>query len=123
MSIKKVSLFIVVFIGLAVGRASADEMIMKVTVPFEFVVQGHVLPAGTYDIQAGANGPEVIWIKGEKKNRSVSIALTTPDAVPHNPSGHQPTLVFTRDEKQPRLFEILESNGEGLLIQRHSALQ
>lgn len=123
MSIRKVSLFIAVFVGVAGGPAYASEMIMKVTVPFEFAVQGHVLPAGTYDIQAGTNGPEVIWIKGEKKNRSISIALTTPDALSHNPPSHQPMLVFTRDEKQPRLFEIWESNGEGLLIQRRPALQ
>ena len=120
MSISKVTFFTAAFMGLALGSARADDTIMRVKVPFEFTVQGHVLPAGTYDIQSGTDGPDVMWIKGEKKNRAVSIALTTPDTSGHNPSGHEPTLVFSTGEKQHRLMEIWEANGEGWLIQRHS---
>jgi hypothetical protein len=118
MSIGKVSLFVAVVVGITAGSAYADERIMRVKVPFEFSVQGHVMPAGTYDIQAGTDGPEVIWIMAASKHGAVSIALTTPEGVGHNPSGHEPTLVFTPDERHPRLSEIWESNGEGFLIHR-----
>ena len=123
MRISRMLCFVAVSTGAAIGSAYADETLMRVTVPFQFAVQGHVMPAGTYDIQAGGNGPEVIWIKGEKKNRSISIALTMPDtATPQGRPG-QPMLVFAPDEKQPRLSEIRDASGEGFLIERRQALQ
>lgn len=118
MSMTKVSVFAAVFIGLAVGSARADDTIlMKVKVPFQFVVHGQVLPAGDYDVRTGDDGMMVIWLKGEKNNKSAAVTFTIPGRVDASePSGKRPALVFTPYENQYRLSQIKESGNEYLVL-------
>lgn len=119
MSMMKVSVFAAVFIGLAVGSARADETIlMKVKVPFQFVVRGQVLPAGDYDVCTGDDGMTVVWLKGVNNNKSAAVTFTMParsDA--SDPAGERPALVFTPYENQHRLSQIWESGSEHFVVE------
>lgn len=109
-TIKK-SALAAVFIGLCVGSAHAQEVIVRV--PFAFVVHGRTLPAGTYLVQPADQDPSVMVIRGLNANhQSSAIVLTTP-AEGRDPAGEKPSLTFTRHENEYRLSTIWESGSEG----------
>ena len=99
------------FLGLCVGSAQADEVVVKV--PFPFVVRGQTLPAGEYILESVDQDPAVMVIRGAKNNHeSATIVLTNP-ADGHDPAGDAPALTFTRVENQYQLSTIWESGTEG----------
>src|SRR4051812_8005521 len=120
MSIMKVSALAAVFIGLAAGSARAEETIlMKVKVPFQFVVHGEVLPAGTYDVWSGDDGMTGVWLKGEKKNTAATVTFTAPDRTEMaDPSAEKPALVFTQFENQYRLSQIREGGTDYVVVNK-----
>ena len=116
MNVKQISRFLVfavVFTALAAGTARAGERtIMKVNVPFPFLAGHEVMPSGTYNLLA-EDGNSVIWVQGAESHPHVAIVFTS-TAGGTDPTGDQPTLVFTRDEGQLRLTQIWLSDEEGL---------
>ena len=92
------------------GIAEAGQVDVKV--PFPFVVDGKMLPAGQYHLQNDVSDPAILFIEGEKGVRVAMVVFTRP-ASGHDPAGDTPTLLFAHDETQYRLKDIWESRNEG----------
>jgi hypothetical protein len=104
--IRKSSFLALFFTAVFAGTVHADQDVMKVKVPFPFLVRGEVLPAGEYDIKTDDAGT-VVWIRGETRHAPSAVVLTTLADETYSESGH-PALIFTRYENQYRLSEIRE---------------
>ena len=50
-------------LGLSAGTAQAEEL-CRVSVPFQFSVNGHMLPAGQYLVWSDDQDPSVVTIEG-----------------------------------------------------------
>jgi hypothetical protein len=107
---KSLGLGVVVF-GLWASSAQAQEMTVKV--PFAFLVEGQLMPAGEYVVRPINLDRTAMVIEGENANRnSIAVVLTMP-ADGHDPAGEKPALSFSRVENQYRLSAIWESENEG----------
>ena len=108
--IRKAALGAAVLLVWAGGTASAETVDVKV--PFAFVVQGHTLPAGEYQLVRDVSNPSVVLIRGEKGHTAAMIAMTRP-AAGHDPAGNTPALTFKRVENQYHLSDVWNSSTEG----------
>ena len=96
------------FVMLAAGSAQAETI--EVNVPFPFVVEGRMLPAGQYRV---TNDEGLVQFVGEKGTKASLFCLMVP-ATGKDPGGDKPTLTFTRHENQYRLTDIWRSSTQGL---------
>ena len=94
---------------IASGTARASELVV-VNVPFPFMVNNEMFPAGHYTIEEDdLTGPSVLFIRG----------LHTPEAafvLTRAASGQgpkQPALQFERHDNQYRLSNVWESPDQG----------
>ena len=101
-----------VLLGGVAARADAQESLLRVKVPFPFVVHGKTLPAGEYLIQRLDLSPNVLLIEGTK-NVNESAMVSTMTAAGHDPKGDTPVVTFTHRENEYRLQSVWESDGEG----------
>ena len=93
---------------LASGTARASEL--EVNVPFSFLVNNEMFPAGRYMVeQDTVAGPSVILIRGMHTPQAAFVLTHT--ASGRGPGG--PALQFERHENQYRLSNIWESPVEG----------
>jgi len=98
----------------ATGTARASTTtVLKVNVPFSFVVNGQTFPAGTYTVQRDDMSSSFVMIRGAWGTHALAIVSTTPDGG-HDPSGSQPVLTFKRGEHEYRLSSIWQSADDGL---------
>jgi hypothetical protein len=104
---------ILVFAG-GVTNASASS-IMEVKVPFPFVVNRQIFPAGEYRIERGDTSTSILLIRGEHAKHAGMFAMTIP-ASGQDPAGWKPALTFTRSENQYRLTDVWESGTQGVTI-------
>jgi hypothetical protein len=111
---KKSSVFAAMLLGLFVASAHA-ETIMKVRVPFPFVVKGKVLPAGRYEVSTLYGVAGVIMLKAQGDVRATAMVFTNP-AGGFDPAGGQPALVFKPVEHQETLLQVWASNREGSAV-------
>ena len=93
------------------GSARAQDT-LAVKVPFDFMANGHMLPAGNYTITRDNTASSVFMIRGDKGGAFVA----TVPAAGHDPSGSQPSLTFVRQETQYKLQTIWESTNDGLTL-------
>jgi hypothetical protein len=93
------------------GSARAQDT-LAVKVPFDFMANGHMLPAGSYTITRDDMASSVFMIRGDKGGAFVA----TVPAAGHDPSGNQPSLTFVRHENQYKLSTIWESARNGLTL-------
>jgi hypothetical protein len=100
------------------GRSARAEERMVVTVPFEFVVKGEVLPAGRYEVVEGAGGNDrsVVLVR-QDHGKAVALTLSTP-ADGRDPKGSQPALVFSRIENRYVLSQVWEGEDDGRQLLR-----
>ena len=96
------------------ARADASE-VMKMNVPFPFVVRGLTLPAGHYMLQRDESDPAVWLIRGEKGSRTGVYVLTS-TASGHDPAGNKPSVSFSRVENEYKLSSVWESGTEGRTV-------
>jgi hypothetical protein len=108
----KRSVFLVVLLAVSAGLARAATV--EVNVPFPFMVQGRMLPAGQYRVVQDETDLAVVLIRGEHGNPATLFLLTTP-AAGHDPAD-RPALVFTRRQAQYQLIDIWDSGDEGFEI-------
>jgi hypothetical protein len=95
-------------------RADASE-VMKMNVPFPFMVRGTTLPAGHYLLQRDDSDPAVLLIRGEKGTRTGLYVLTSPTSA-HDPAGNKPVVTFNRVENDYKLSNVWESGTEGRTV-------
>ena len=112
--IKTSSLFVAVFLGMFIGSARAQGIVIA-NVPFSFLVGHQEFPAGQYEIRNADEAGATISIEGVN-NRSHAFALTMP-AAGGDPVGDQPVLVFSRDENGYQLAQIWDSSTQGRALQ------
>jgi hypothetical protein len=98
------------FMGIAGGRASAQDVV-EVKVPFDFLVKGHVLHAGTYAVTIDAAAAGVVSLRDDR-GREFAFVFTIP-ASGHDPAGDEPVLVFNHLENRYVLSQIWESGTQG----------
>ena len=93
------------FVTLAAGSASAQSAnIMKVTVPFDFVISHKTLPAGDYVVRRRIEGALVVLaIQNEDKNESAYLIPHTVQARDLQPESK---LVFNQYGDQYFLSQV-----------------
>ena len=114
--VKRTTLLAAALLLFTGGTARAASVNVKV--PFPFLVQGHTLPAGQYELDRSLTDPSVILIRGENGNKVGMFVLTIPVGG-HDPAGEMPALTFSRWENQYRLTDIWESADMGHEIPPH----
>jgi hypothetical protein len=92
------------------GAGTARAGTLEVKVPFSFMVQGRMFPAGDYRV---TNGGGVVEIRGERTSQPSLFFLATP-STGVAPAGEHPALTFKRYENQYRLADIWESGSYGI---------
>ena len=101
------------FVTLAAGSASAQGAdIMKVTVPFDFVITHKTLPAGDYVVRRRIAGARVVLaIQNEDKNESAYLIPHTVQARDLQPESK---LIFNQYGDQYFLSQVwLAGRGSG----------
>jgi opacity protein-like surface antigen len=88
---------------ISMGSARAHAQVVKFNVPFDFVVENQVLPAGTYGVSQA--GPKVILIRNQTGNSYAFITAYGADGRP----GGDGMLIFNQYGKQYFLHEVLDS--------------
>jgi hypothetical protein len=116
--IRKSVVFSGAFLLLAGATANAGETnMLKVKVPFAFVVGARNFPAGEYAIERDDLSSSLLLIRGEKLHAPAAF-VTTELAGGKDPAGTAPVLTFTRDEGHYRLSSVWESGNQGWIIAR-----
>jgi hypothetical protein len=98
------------FIGVAGGRAYAQDVI-SVKVPFDFQVKGRTFHAGRYELGLNPADGGVISLRGDH-GKAFAFVSTIP-AGGHDPEGDRPTLVFSRSENRYVLSQVWENGTQG----------
>ena len=115
-AIKRASFVVVAAVALLLGGVAAARAADTITarVPFAFIVNGTVLPAGDYVVARDARQPEVISITSADGAHS-TLVLTRRSS---NAGGEQPTLEFSRVGTQVYLSEVVlaPGNSRALLV-------
>jgi hypothetical protein len=86
---------------ISMGSARAHAQVVRFNVPFDFVVENQVLPAGTYGVSQA--GPKVILIRNQEGNSHAFISTYAAEGRP----GGDGTLIFNQYGKQYFLHEVL----------------
>jgi hypothetical protein len=107
--LKKTILFAAIITGLSTAPALAED-VARVKISFPFVVSGHTLPAGEYEIRSDDVNAGVLYILGVKGTKGQAIVPTITE-YGHNPAGHDPSLTFVRHENEYRLSAVWETGN------------
>lgn len=98
---------LIAFFGLAALGAAARGQVsdqIKVKIPYEFVVNGKTLPAGTYRVnRAFDRGDRVLVISSFENHVSV---LVVPNEVADNTRAEQPAFIFEQVGDEHLLSKI-----------------
>jgi hypothetical protein len=109
-NIAAIALFIVAVFTVA-GPVSAQERMVKATVPFNFTVGDQTLPAGTYTMGSTAPNPDLVAIRNWDKKINV-LSLGLPNS---STRAYDSKLVFHKYGNQYFLREI-RSEGTSINI-------
>src|SRR5262245_19390092 len=93
-------MFATMLLALSANTARAED-VAHVNVPFPFDVNGHVMPAGRYDVRIDDQNPSIVKIDGITNKAHMVVATTIPD-FGRGPSDN-PSLTFVRKENQYQL--------------------
>jgi hypothetical protein len=104
----------VLALGQGAARA-ADFRDMTVNVPFPFLVENRVMPAGKYLLQRDDQDRSLLLIRSES-GKPVGSYVLTYNAGGHDPSGDKPCLSFTRKEGKYELSSVWESRDDGVNV-------
>ena len=94
--------FFIVATFAAADPASAQDHLLKATIPFSFTVGGQTLPSGTYTIGSGVTNPNVLAIRNWDKKVNI-LSMGQPN---QGNSERDNTLVFHKYGNQYYLSEI-----------------
>jgi hypothetical protein len=101
---------------LADGSARAATLV-DARVPFPFVVNHQVFPAGQYRVERLGADPAILVIRGEH-GINVSAISSSVEAAGQDPAGDKPSLTFTRGEDGYHLKDVWQSHADGREITR-----
>ena len=109
--ITKSSVLVAVFVGMGVGSARAQEMVVA-KIPFPFVVTGKEFPAGRYAFSTDDHNVLLIRSADDRSERFAIVHA----AAGRDPAGSQPALVFIHHENEYLLSQLWESDRDGLAL-------
>jgi hypothetical protein len=96
----------------ASGTARASEL-LEVNVPFQFLVNNQMFPAGHYMVEEDTTGgPSVLLIRGMHTPQGAFVLTRAASG----PGPSQPALRFERHENQYRLSSVWESPSQGQTV-------
>jgi hypothetical protein len=104
--------FVLVLLAVAVPVHAQTTVVANI--PFDFIVHGHELPAGTYEVRLSDTASGIALIDNLKG--SISMFTITIPAGGNDPAGEQPALVFDHRENRYVLAQIWESRREGEIL-------
>jgi hypothetical protein len=107
--VDKASVLVAMILGLFAGSARAADQ-MSVKVPFAFVVDGQVMPAGRYTVTNLARGYVSIRQFGEHPTATITSAVALGS---EDPAGDVPALVFLPYETDYLLIQVWLSRETG----------
>jgi hypothetical protein len=96
---------VITLAGASVPAYAGFSDVLDVKVPFPFMVNGEMMPAGSYVIERDADMSGALIIRGEHGTTGVAILNTRPDSAPTG-TREQPSLEFKRVEGQYQLSHI-----------------
>ena len=114
-TIARISMLLGFVFLLAGGSARAATMV-DARVPFPFVVNHQVFPAGQYRVEQLGTDPSVLVIRGEH-GINQSVISSSIEATGQDPAGNKPTLIFARGEDGYHLKDVWQSQDEGRELQ------
>ena len=101
---------------LAYGQ-NASRVLVRVSVPYKFVVGKQMLPAGTYEIMKGPGSSEGLALRNAKTGKTINLTVIEHLARIGNET-HEGRFVFDRVGDQRFLSEFWPSGrGDGYLLQ------
>lgn len=109
--ITKSSVLVAVFVGMGVGSARAQEMVVAKS-PFPFVVTGKEFPAGRYAFSTDDHNVLLIRSADDRSERFAIVHA----AAGRDPAGSEPALVFIHDENEYLLSQLWESVTDGFAL-------
>jgi hypothetical protein len=109
--ITKSSVLVAVFLGMGVGSARAQEMVVA-KIPFPFVVTGKEFPAGRYAFSMDDHNVLLIRSADDRSERFAIVH----GAAGRDPAGSEPALVFIHSENEYLLSQLWESDTDGLAL-------
>ena len=101
------------------AHAQLPGTIMRVAIPFDFIVKGKTLPAGNYEIKRISDSPEGLIIRNANEKRDHVIFETEPVETREIPNTSE--IVFHRYGDSYFLSEVLtagEETGQEVLPSR-----
>ena len=104
------------FVFLLAGGSARAATLVDARVPFPFVVNNHLFPAGEYRVEQLGGDPSILVIRGEH-GISQSVISSSTEASGQDPAGNKPALIFARGEDGYHLKDVWQSHGEGREIQ------
>ena len=105
-----------IFVTLAM-TTSAQSFRLSASIPFEFTVNGHTLPAGQYLLNKHPDFPNG-WVIADVKHHSNSVLVALPAQAKQE--GEQPRLVFHRYGSHYFLCELWTSTSDHVLAFKES---
>ena len=84
----------VITLSMAAGSAYAQSINLKANVPFDFIVNGRTLPAGTYALRTLQNGSDLALLVQNLESRESMIVL--PGRVEGKETSTETKLLFHR---------------------------
>jgi hypothetical protein len=107
--VKKTSVLVTMFLMLVAGSARAANQ-MYVKVPFPFLVDGQLMPAGPYNVSNLASG----YVSLHEVGTSPAAIITSTVGIgSENPAGDVPALVFLPYENSYMLIQVWLSREAG----------
>ena len=93
------------------GSAFAQDMNVKVTIPFNFVVMGKTLPAGSYSLRAITQDGKTLMVESADRQERATINSFAAESL--EPADHT-KLVFHRYDNRYFLAQVwIEGNNRG----------
>jgi len=99
----------------AAGNVLAQDRVFTADIPFDFIVEGHKMPAGSYEVEVapGTTNPPVLAIetespsKDEIRYRKVFAVTTPADRI----DDRQPKLIFEKVGDVHFLAKVVPDSG------------
>jgi hypothetical protein len=118
MKFLKFSLFIALLVAACLPAAAQTEL-MRLNIPFDFIVKGKTLPAGHYVAKQLANMDDNVWtLEGEQ---AAAMFLTNPVESPK--VSHKISLIFLKSGDQYSLVQIWDGQHVGREVLRSNVKQ
>jgi hypothetical protein len=104
--------FVLVLALLGASSAARADELGRVTVPFSFIVNGHTLPAGQYDVRTDDQATSVVMLDNVTNPKTGAIFSTIPD-YRRGPKHEKLMLSFVQHGSEHQLSTVWQPGQSG----------